>query len=219
MPLHFPVTDVLPLTITSCQTEKKVEKKGWHLEGGRQKCLLGLESKFDCPLCRRVQNYSKIHISETCDKEIYIYLKITPQISKHQMFFQIRFPKSKCWYFEDLTHTLSLSLSLILLSFLLIKRLLITFVVTTDEKQGNKEKICFDSKKCCFFPFSNYFLPTLFFAHYCSGEVSLGISETCMDYTFSQNPYSWKLNIDYKLFALFSLCPRSDLSNTHSLWW
>lgn len=64
MPLHFPVTDVLPLTIISCQTEKKVEKKGWHLEGGRQKCLLGLESKFDCPLCQRVQNYSIIHISE-----------------------------------------------------------------------------------------------------------------------------------------------------------
>lgn len=58
----------------------------------------------------------------------------------------------------------TLSLSLILLSFLFIKRLLITFVVTTDEKQGNKEKICFDSKKCFFFLFQITFY-LLYFLH------------------------------------------------------
>lgn len=111
---------IYSINITSHQAENKVKKKGWHFEGGRQKCLLGLECKFDCPLCQKVQNCSITHISVTCDRHIYI-LKSYPKISKHrkhQMFFQINFPKSKCWYFEHVshmhmrTHTLSLCLPL-----------------------------------------------------------------------------------------------------------
>lgn len=45
----------------------------------------------------------------------------------------------------------------------------VTFVVTTNEKQGNKEKICFDSRT--FFSQITFYL--LWFLH--NGEISSGI--------------------------------------------
>lgn len=127
-------------TASSCQFENKVEKKGWNLEKRGQKCLSGLEYKFDCLLCQRLQNYSAIHASEAWDKYTFIDLKIIPKISNHQVFFQTHFPKSKSWYFKHISHRRSVQAHTHCLSLLLLTWRVIWF--------------------------SNYFLSTLFFAQW-----------------------------------------------------
>lgn len=131
----------IPPTISSCQIEK-VTKKRWYFEERGQKCLSGLEYKFDCLLCQRLQNYSAIHASEACDKYTFIDLKIIPKISNHQVFFQTHLLKSKSRYFKHNSHRRNVQARAHCLSLLLLAWRVIWF--------------------------SNYFLSTLFFAQWWS---------------------------------------------------
>lgn len=86
------------------------------------------------------------------------------------------------------THTKVCTLPVTSLAYLLYKKFYATFVISTDQKQGNKEKICFDSKKKQLLKMTSFAPPPPFFFSLYSTEVRLGTSETCMQYTFSQNP-------------------------------
>lgn len=67
-------------------------KEGMAFGERKAEVFMGLESKFGCPLCERVQNYFIIHKSEMWKRYIYKrYIYIIPKINKHQKFLKLIF--------------------------------------------------------------------------------------------------------------------------------